>query len=382
MQDLPIPDLLIRGGRVIDPASGLDDVADVAVVGTRIVAIEPSIDPTGVPEVIDASNLIVAPGLVDLHVHAYHGVNAYGVDVDPICQSTGVTTAVDAGSSGPVNFAGFKRFVVQSSRTRLLGFVAIAQHGVTRTPGDLVFPELADAKGAARVVAKNLDVCVGIKVRLAQDKITGDGRYALDLALEAGEACGRPIMVHIGETPLALEEIVAALRPGDIITHCFTPLTPSITGSDGKLRDNILEGQRRGVIFDVAHAGGHFSWDVARQSLEGGLVPNSLSTDVHGRTNPKEHGFLLPDVMSKFLALGLAVSDVIRLTTLAPAKILGWQDRIGVLAPGREADIALLALERGPVTLRDTEGVDLVVDERLTARATIRSGHIYRSQTN
>jgi dihydroorotase len=370
-------DLVITGGRVINPASGRDEIADVAVSGTQIVEIASSIDVHDATRVIDASGLIITPGLVDLHVHAYHGVNAYGTDVDPICTSTGVTTAVDAGSSGPVNFAGFKQFIADSSTTRLLGFVAVAQHGVTRDPGDLVHPDFADSQGAAKVVNENPDICVGIKIRLAQDKVETDGRDALDLALEAGIACNRPIMVHIGETPLPLEEIVASLRPGDIITHCFTPLSPSITHEDGRLRNGILEAQRRGVIFDVAHAGGHFGWDIVRNSMSGGLMPNSLSTDIHGRTSAKERGFLLPDVMSKFLALGLSLNEVVRLTTLAPAQIIGWQDRLGSLEVGREADIAILSIDRQPVTFYDTEGVELAGNERLGAVWTIRSGQIF-----
>lgn len=376
MNNLANLDLVITGGRVIDPASGRDEIADIAVSGTNIVDIAPSIDSQGARQVIDASGLIVTPGLVDLHVHAYHGVNSYGTDVDPVCQSTGVTTAVDAGSSGPVNFAGYKRFIVEKSVTRLLGFIAIAQHGVTRNPGDLVHPEFADADEAARVVNANPDVCVGIKVRLAQDKVATDGRDALDLALSAGAACERPIMVHIGETPLPLEEIVSSLRPGDIITHCFTPLSPSITHENGRLRDGMLDAQRRGVIFDVAHAGGHFGWDIVRHAIEGGLMPNSLSTDIHGRTNAKQRGFLLPDVMSKFLALGLSLNEVIRLSTVAPAQIIGWQKWLGALEVGREADISIFSLRRKRITFFDTEGVELEGNERLEAEWTIRSGRV------
>ncbi len=368
-------DLVITGARVIDPMTGLDEITNLAVADGRVVEIGDGVDPAGARTHIEATGQILTPGLIDLHVHAYHGVNAYGTDVDPVCRATGVTTAVDAGSSGPVNFDGYRRFIVEHSTTRLLGFVAVAQHGVTRDPGDLVFPAFADAAAAARTVIENPEICVGIKVRMAQDKVATDGRDALALALEAGEACNRPIMVHIGETPMPLEEIVAALRPGDIITHCFTPLSPSIT-EGGELREGMLAAQARGVIFDVAHAGGHFGWEIVRNALAGGLHADALSTDIHGRTDAGARGFLLPDVMTKFLALGLSLPEVITLTTLRPAEILGWSDRIGSLAVGREADLALLSLIEGPTPLTDTEGVTIEGHQRIVARTTIRAGEV------
>lgn len=368
-------DLLIHSGRVIDPSTSHNAIADVAITDGKITAIGNGLDASRAKASLDASGCIVTPGLIDLHVHAYHGVNTYGTDMDPVCRATGVTTAVDAGSSGPVNFAGYRDFIAKHATTRLLAFVAVAQHGVTRDPGDLVHPDFADAKGAAQVVLDNPEICVGIKVRLAQDKVATDGRDALDLALEAGTICNRPIMVHIGETPLPLEEIVAALRPGDIITHCFTPLVPSITDG-GRLRDGMLEAQQRGVIFDVAHAGGHFSWEVARAAMGGGVMPDALSTDIHGRTNAKERGFLMTDVMSKFLFLGLDIGEVIRLATIAPATVIGWQDRIGVLAPGREADVAVLKIREEPTTYVDTTGVAIEAPSRLELVSTIRAGHV------
>ncbi len=375
-------DLLVHSGRVIDPASGRDAITDVAVTDGKIAAVGSHIERSKAAQVIDATGLIVAPGLVDLHVHAYHGVNAYGMDVDPLCQATGVTTAVDAGSSGPVNFEGFRDFVVRHTRTRLYGFVAVAQHGVTRDPGDLVHPDLADAEGAARVVRENPEIAVGIKIRLASDKVATDGEDALALGLQAAALCGRPLMVHIGETPLRLEKIVRALRPGDIITHCFTPLAPSVTRRSGELRDGMLEAQERGVIFDVAHAGGHFGFDVVKNALAGGLVPNSISTDIHGRTDALARGFLITDVMIKFMALGLGISEVIRLTTSAPAAIISQEDKIGSVTVGRSADLAVLAIEHGRFTFTDTVGKNLESDARLSARWTIRAGEVHDARLN
>lgn len=367
-------DLVITEGRVIDPANDRDHVADIAIAGGKIAAIGDGLASRSATRVLHAKGLIVTPGIIDLHVHAYHGVNAYGTDVDPICQRTAVTTAVDAGSSGPVNFAGFRDFVARPSTTRQLAFVAVAKHGVTRQPGDLVYPVFADPETAAKVVHENPDVAVGIKVRLAQDKVNTDGRDALDLALAAGNACERPIMVHIGETPMPLEEIASLLRPGDIITHCYTPLAPSVVDPEGRLRPELREAQARGVVFDVGHASGHFDFNIVRAAMDQGLAPDTISTDIHGLVNPEKVVLEMPLVMSKFLALGMGLRDVIAAATSAPARVIGWSDRLGAISVGREADLSILELVSGPISFRDTEGGELQGNELLRARFTVRAG--------
>ncbi len=367
-------DVLVAGGTVLDTASGTRREADVGLVAGRISAIAPKLPRGGATRVLDASGCLVTPGLIDLHVHSYWGVNPYGFDADPTCQASGVTTAIDAGSAGPVNFLGFKRFIAERSRTRMLAFVCVAQHGVLNGPGELEDLRFADPEGAAQTLKEHPDVAVGVKVRL-HEKVGDNGPDALRLAIQAGEVSGAPVMVHIGDTQMPIEQIVDALRPGDIVTHCFTPLKPSITDDSGRLRPAVLRAHERGVLFDVGHANRHLDFDVVRACLRDGLAPDTISTDLHGRGG-RDLIVDLPTVLTKFMALGMSVEQVIAACTTNAARAIGWQDRLGRLEVGREADVAMLELRDGRTPLRDSTGSQLVAEQRLVARWTIRHGEI------
>jgi dihydroorotase len=370
-------DVLVAGGTVLDPASGRHEALDVGLAAGRVTDIRPNIPRNGARKVVDARGCLVTPGLVDFHVHSYWGVNPYGFDADGICQASGVTTAVDAGSSGPVNFLGFKRFIAEQSSTRMLAFVCVAQHGVLNGPGELEDLRFADPEGAAQAIKEHPDVAVGVKVRL-HEKVGHNGPRALALAIQAGEASGTPVMVHIGDTQMSMEEIVDTLRPGDIVTHCFTPLKPSITGDDGRPRPAVRRAHERGVLFDVGHANRHLDFEIARACIGEGLLPETISTDLHGRGG-RDLVVDLPTTMTKFLALGMSLEQVVAACTINPAKAIGWQDRLGRLQVGCEADVAVLELVDGPVTLRDSTGAEIIANQRLAARWTMRAGEICSS---
>jgi dihydroorotase len=371
-------DLLVAGGTLLDPASGRHQQLDVGVADGRIVALERGLARDQAARVLDVADDYVTPGLIDFHVHSYWGVNPYGADLDLTCQATGVTTAVDAGSSGPVNFAGFQRFIAGQSRTRMLAFVCLAQHGVLHAPGELVDIGFADPEGAARTVREHPDVAVGIKLRLRRTNVGANGREALRLALEAAAAAGRPLMVHIGDSPMSMDEIAAALRPGDVITHCYTPLPDGIVDERGRPRRSVVEAHQRGVLLDVGHARGHFTFEIARACLAEGLAPDVISTDLHARGGA-ELIVDLPTTMTKFLALGLRLEQVVGACTINPARAIGWDDRLGRLEVGREADLAVLGLLAEPTRLRDSRGAEVLVDQRLAARWTIRRGEVVPS---
>ena len=373
-------DILIAGGTALDPASNRREEADVGIAAGRVTAIGPRLPPNGARTVLDARGCFVTPGLIDFHVHSYWGVNPYGFDADPICRATGVTTAVDAGSSGPVNFLGFKRLVAQQSRTRMLAFVCLAQHGVLNGPGELEDLRFADPAGAAATVREHPDVAVGIKVRL-HEKVANHGPEALALAIEAGEASKSPVMVHIGDTQMPIEQIVDMLRPGDVVTHCFTPLQPSITDDAGQPRPAVLRAYERGVLFDVGHANRHMDFDIVRGCLRGGIVPHTISTDLHGRGG-REIVVDLPTTMTKFLELGMSLDQVVAACTINAARAIGWEDRLGRLEVGREADVSVLELVPGEVTLRDSVGGRLDAHQRLAARWTIRAGELAQAGTS
>jgi dihydroorotase len=286
---------------------------------------------------------------------------------------------MDAGSAGPVNFLGFRKLVHEPSKTRMLGFVALAQHGVLNTPGELLDLGFADAEGAADAIGNNRDLGVGIKVRLHRKAIGENSREALRLAIKAGEATRTPVMVHVGDTAIGMEEIAATLRPGDVITHCYTPQKPSIIDDRGKLISEVRRAKERGVVFDVGHAGGHFDFNLVERAMGEGILPDIISSDLHGRLAQPGFGVVgdLPTTLTKFLLLGLSLDQIIANCTVNAAGVVGWQDRIGSLEAGREADIAVLQLIDGPTKLRDSVGGEKIHNQRIAARWTVRAGEVF-----
>jgi dihydroorotase len=375
-------DLLLTGGTVLNPATNTNQKLDVGITADRVTAIHANLPRANAKKTLDVTNCYVTPGLIDFHVHSYWGVNPYGFNADPICIATGVTTTMDAGSSGPVNFLGFRKLVYEQSKTRMLGFVALAQHGVLNTPGELLNLGFADSDGAAESVGSNRDIGVGIKVRLHKKAIGENSREALRLAIKAGEATRTPIMVHVGDTVIGMDEIADTLRPGDIITHCYTPQRPSIIDNAGKLLLQVRKAKERGVIFDVGHAGGHFDFNLVERAMGDGLLPDIISSDLHSRLAQPGFGIVgdLPTVLTKFLPLGLSFEQIIANCTVNAARAVGWQDRIGSLEVGREADIAVLQILDDPITLRDSVGAEKLHRQRIAAKWTIRAGEVFEGR--
>jgi dihydroorotase len=352
------------------------------VADGRVVAIAAHLPGANAKRVLDASDCYVTPGLIDFHVHSYWGVNPYGCDLDALCLATGVTTTMDAGSAGPVNFLGFRKLVNERSKTRMLGFVALAQHGVLNEPGELLNLAFADSDGAAQAVGENRDIGVGIKVRLHRKSIGENSRAALRLAIKAGEATRTPVMVHVGDTAISMSEIADTLRPGDIITHCYTPQKPSVIDEKGGLLPEVLKAKERGVIFDVGHASGHFDFDLVRRAMGEGLLPDVISSDLHGRMRQPGFGIVgdLPTTLTKFLPLGLSLEQIIACCTVNASRAVAWQDRIGNLEVGREADIAVLKIVDEPTKLRDSVGGELTIQQRIAAQWTIRTGEVFQGR--
>jgi dihydroorotase len=373
-------DLLLSGGTVVNPASGGRQELDVGITDGRIAALQARLPSAQAKRVIEVPGCCVTPGLIDFHVHSFWGVNPYGCELDTLCMSTGVTTAIDAGSSGPVNFNGFKKLVYEPSKTRMIAFVALAQHGVLNDPGELEDLRFADPSAAAAAVRESPDVGVGIKVRLHKKGVGQNGREALRLAIHAGEASKSPVMVHVGNTAISISEIADTLRPGDVITHCYTPQKPSIIDEQGKLLAEVRKAKERGVIFDVGHAGGHFDFNLVRRAMGEGIVPDIISSDLHGRLSQPGFGVVgdLPTVLTKFLALGLSLDQIIAMCTINPARVIGWEDRLGKLEVGREADVSVLEILNEPIKLRDSVGGEMTAERRIAARWTIRSGEVFQ----
>jgi len=375
-------DLLLVGGTVLNPATKVNEKLDVGVTGDRVTAIRADLPRTNAKKTLDVTGCYVTAGLIDFHVHSYWGVNPYGCNLDSLCLATGVTTTMDAGSAGPVNFLGFRKLVFEQSKTRMLGFIALAQHGVLNTPGELLNLDFADSNGAAETVGNNRDIGIGIKVRLHKKSIGENSRAALRLAIKAGEATKAPIMVHVGDTAIGMDEIADTLRSGDIITHCYTPQKPSIIDENGKLLPLVRKAKERGVIFDVGHAGGHFDFKLVERAMGEGIVPDIISSDLHGRLAQPGFGIVgdLPTTLTKFLPLGLSLEQILANCTVNPARAVGWQDRLGSLEVGREADIAVLQIVDEPTKLRDSVGAEKVHRQRIAPRWTNRAGEVFQGK--
>ena len=369
-------DLLISGGTVIDPASGLHERSDIGIAEGRIAAVAAALSTSDARDVVDATDRLVVPGLVDLHVHVYPGVADLSVEADPTCLGRGVTTVVDAGSSGANTFPGFRRHVVEASRGRVLAYLNISATGqIDPFLGELHDLRFADPERAAAVARAHPDVVVGFKVRVSEMLAGPNGLAGLDRALEAGRATGLPVMVHIGGTSFDIEEALDRLRPDDVVTHAYTGWNPGgILTDSGRVVASAREARTRGVRFDVGHGAGSFTWRTAEAALADGFRPDTISSDLH-RFNIATPVHDLATTLSKFLLLGLSIDDVVAMATTAPAAALGPAGAgLASLAVGAAADVTILGLEEGRFELVDSAGTSRSARQRLVPVATVRAG--------
>ncbi len=370
----PPYNMLIQGGHVVDPSQNLSAVRDVAISSGKIAAVAPDIPQSEALRRIDARGHFVTPGLIDIHTHIYDGVVRFGIPADVVGVAKGVTTLVDGGSAGATTFPGFRKYVVNQSVTRVLSLLNISSIGLV-TSNELGLLEYADVSAAVRTIEDNRDVIVGIKVRMTPDIEGGRDLEALGLAREAAEAASVPLMVHIGGSPSPLREILAMLRPGDVVTHAFRRVG-SILDEDGRVMSEALEASERGIHFDIGHGAGNFSFDTAEKLVSQGVLPDVISSDVHER-NAAGPVFGLPTTLSKFLSLGLTLEQVIERGATNPARIFGLSDRLGTLREGAEADVALFTLSEGRFELVDSGGDTRVGDRMLHPFATIKGGRAF-----
>jgi dihydroorotase len=314
--------------------------------------------------VLDASGRLVLPGLVDLHSHVYPYGSAIGIPADELVQYQGTTTMVSAGDAGANNFAAFRRYVRAQTRTRLYAFVHIANIGLSGFPEpELYHLGFAIPEVAGKTVAENADIALGVKVRMSENVINQAGIEPLKRAIRACEIAGggARIMCHIGgvATPSLMGEILNTLRAGDILTHCFSG-APNNAGrftnivQDGKLMPEALAAKKRGVIFDIGHGGGSFDFTVAEAAMQQGTMPDTLSSDIHVFSGNSPGMPYLTWVMSKFMALGFTLEQVVRMATSVPAGIINRMPKLGTLQVGAPADATMVELVQGPVEFLDT----------------------------
>ena len=349
-------DLVIKGGRVIDPSQSLAGVRDVGIKNGRITTVAASIAPERARDVINAADKLVMPGIVDLHAHVYPYGSAIGIPADEMVPLSCTTTAVSAGDAGANNFAAFRRHIVAQSRTRLYAFVHIANHGLAGFPvPEMLNLDYADVEAAARAVVENQDIALGIKVRQTKSMVGDNGLEPLRRAIAAAELAGNGarVMCHIGNVPQSLSTLLDLMRPGDIVTHAFSGVGNNIV-QDGKVLDAARAAKQRGVIIDVAHGAGSFDYTVAEVAFAQGLLPDTISSDIHAFSTNTPGKPYMPWVMSKFLNLGFSLSEVVAMSTVAPARIIDRVDKLGTLQEGAPADVAIMELIEEPVRFIDT----------------------------
>jgi len=370
-----VTDLVLTGGRVVDPARRIDGGLDVAVTGGCLAG-PGEVGPAA--ETVDASGLVLVPGLVDLHTHLYEGVSHYGIDPDANCLRRGVTTAVDAGSSGAQTFPGFRRYVIERAQTRVLAFLHVAVQGmISRLVGELEDLRWASPEQAVARAREHPDVIVGVKVRLGYQMVGDDPEPALRLARQASEQLGLPLMVHIIDMRRPISWLLRYLGEGDIVTHCFHANEGGILAPDGRLDPAVARARARGVLFDVGHGAGSFAFSVAKAAFAQDFPPDTVSSDLHAH-NVAGPVYDQATTLSKLLHCGMSLAGVIAAATAAPAAAIRRASEIGSLAPGSAADLTGFELRTGGWLLPDGAGQSEVVDTLVVPRLVVRAGRVHR----
>ena len=376
-------DILLKGGHVIDPKNKIDAQMDVAITNGKISGVAKNISAKDAKKVIDVNGLYVTPGIIDMHVHAFTGsdVDAYiangftSVPPDAFTFRAGVTTVVDAGSSGWRNFRQFKKQTIDKSQTRVLALLNIVGNGMVSRFEEQDVNDMNPQQTAYMIKKLYPEILVGIKAAHFWGDFT-----QVDSAVEAGNLANVPVMVDFGEhrPPNSIEELfMKHLRPGDIFTHTFSygpKDRETVVDENGKVKPFVFESQKRGIIFDVGHGGGAFSWRQAVPSFQQGFYPNVISTDLHAESM---NGGMkdMSNVMSKFLAMGMSLQDVILRSTWNPANVIHRTD-LGSLSVGSDADVAVFNVRKGDFGFLDIRNTKLKGTKKLEAELTIRAGKI------
>jgi dihydroorotase len=369
-------DLLIKGGEVLDPSQNLRARRDIGIKDALIAGLAPEILPERGAQVIDARGKLVTPGLVDLHAHVYPQGSAVGLPVDEIAPAMASTTYVSAGDVGANHFSAFKHHILAQVRSRVFGFVHISSIGLARFPmGECLDINDCSVDLAARTLAENQDVLLGVKVRQSAHIVGANGIEPLKRAIAAVERSGTKgrVMVHIGDVPGQLGELLDLLRPGDIVAHIFSGQGNNVV-QNGKVIAEAFEAKKRGVIMEIAHGMGSFDYQVAEPAIQQGLLPDCISSDLHAYSVNSRGMPFLPWVMSKFWNMGFPLEQVVAMATINPAKVIGKVDKLGTLQVGAPADVSLFDIIEAPVKFVDTRNNFREGNKYLKPFQTLRAG--------
>ena len=376
-------DLLLKGGNVIDPSQDLRGALDVAVEDGKIARVAANIAVTEARRVVDIRGKTVTPGLIDLHTHVFDGVAANGVHPDIAGVHAGVTTVVDAGSSGCATFSAFPRHILPRCETEVIPLLHICQTGLATNP-DIIAESSIDLESTLRVAREHRGLIKGIKARMVSPALEIFGMEMPRLAKRAARESGVPLMVHIGDTtkrydPNVIRELLPLLEPGDIVTHLFTANPGGVLDANGKLVPEAKELAARGVWLDTAHGRMNFGFNVGRRVLDQGLTPHCISTDltIPGRANTVHS---MVEIMARFLGLGFTLEQVIAMSTVNPARAIGEADRLGSLAVGRQADISVMEVRDGRWVVYDTLRDTMKIDKTVVPVLTVKRGRVFEPE--
>jgi dihydroorotase len=368
-------DLLIEGGTVIDPSQDLNGQLDVAIKDGKILEVSKNIAKDRALKTVSAKDRIVTPGFIDMHAHCYDGVSI-GMNADRYCLGRGVTTVLDAGSAGYATFPNFRKFIINTSTTRIVALVHISPIGTIMYDGGLANLSWLNPELTAKMATDNKPVVVGIKIQLSKAISGANDLEALKRALQAAELARLPLMVHIDDPYSPLPDILKPLRKGDVFTHVYNNHTHGILDANGKIIPEAREARERGVIFDPAQGQTHFSFDVAEKCIQQGFLCDTISTDLTVVT-VERRVFDLPTMVSKFLAIGVPLEKAVAMVTVNPARVFDFGAQIGTLRPGSEADVSIYELRDGKFDFEDSDGVKRTGQKMLTSKAVVRRGQLF-----
>jgi dihydroorotase len=376
-------DLLLKGGNVIDPSQDLRGALDVAVEDGKIARVAANIPVAEARRVVDVPGKTVTPGLIDLHTHVFDGVAANGVHPDIAGVHAGVTTVVDAGSSGCATFSAFPRHILPKCETEVIPLLHICQTGLATNP-DIIAESSIDLESTLRVAREHRGLIKGIKARMVSPALEIFGMEMPRLAKRAARESGVPLMVHIGDTtkrydPDVIRELLPLLEPGDIVTHLFTANPGGVLDTNGRLVPEAKELAARGVWLDTAHGRMNFGFNVGRRVLDQGLTPHCISTDltIPGRANTVHS---MVEIMARFLGMGFTLEQVIAMSTVNPARAIGEANRLGSLAVGRQADISVLEVRDGRWVVYDTLRDSMKIDKTVVPVLTVKRGRVFEPE--
>ena len=375
-------DLIVKGGTVVDPSQNLHALRDVAIEEGKIAKIAVDIPADEAKRVLEVKGKMVTPGIIDIHTHVYSGVTDNGVDPDIGGVRAGVTTMVDAGSSGCDTFQGFPQHIIPNTATEIIVFLHICRTGLATNP-DIFSPQSIDLDKTIETITNSNGVITGVKARMVSPALEIMGIEMPKMAKRAAVEAGVPLMVHIGDTlkrydPNVIRELLPILDKGDIVTHYFTGNPGGVLDADGKLVPEAKEAHDRGVWLDTAHGRMNFTFDVADKVLDQGVLPHCISTDltVPGRQITVHS---MTEMMTRFLAMGFTFDQVVTMSTENPAKAVGVADRLGTLAVGKQADISVLEIKEGNWMVYDIVGDGKKSDKAVIPIMAIKKGEVFEA---